>query len=430
MPEPKERLFAHPVILSFLAIIAAIEFIRMSLFLTLLPSFLTSIHFSTVALGVVMSANLLTDNLFKSGSGWLVDHKGPWPMLIAGTIGVLSGLVLIEMFHRNILMMSLGAVLLGLGASPTWPAAIAGTIRITGEEKRATMISFISVVWLAGGGAGPILMGFLIDTRLRLFLQKLHLPVIDAYRTGFVLLTAIAVLAVLIAVLGWLGWKRIPRLQPVKAGMSEGKRQKLKAVLQRLWDVKGLIPGMFFQTMSLGILFPNILRFAVNKIGITEAQYSVLLLIGGAVVVLFMIPVGHLADHWGTKGFLVAGFTMASLSLLVLVSYGNARNIWWIGALVGLSYSLIQPAWNALLAGAIPPEHRGVLMGLFMSVEGLGFGLGPLVGGFLGEVQGRIGGLTLTGLTTPFYVSSICLAIMALVYLIYPFHQYQLREEA
>jgi len=146
--------------------------------------------------------------------------------------------------------------------------------------------------------------------------------------------------------------------------------------------------------------------------------------------VLFMIPVGHLADHWGTKGFLVAGFTMASLSLLVLVSYGNARNIWWIGALVGLSYSLIQPAWNALLAGAIPPEHRGVLMGLFMSVEGLGFGLGPLVGGFLGEVQGRLGGLTLTGLTTPFYVSSICLAIMALVYLIYPFHQYQLREEA
>ncbi len=429
MPDQKQCFFAHPVILSFLAIIASVEFIRMSLFLTLLPSFLTNIHFSTVALGVVMSANLLADNLFKSGAGWLVDHKGPWPMLIAGTIGVLAGLLLIETFHRNILVMCIGAVLLGLGASPTWPATISGTIRIIGEEKRATMISFISVVWLAGGGSGPILMGFLIDTRLRMFLQKLHLPLIDAYRTGFFLLTVIAALAVVVATLGWIGWNQIPRLQPNRSGATDVKRHKLKAVLKRLWEVKGLIPGMFFQTMSLGILFPNILRFVVNKIGITEAQYSLLLLIGGAVVVAFMIPVGHLADHWGTKGFLVAGFGLASLSLLVLTQYGDRHNVWWIGALVGLSYSLIQPAWNALLAGAIPPEHRGVLMGLFMSVEGLGFGLGPLVGGFLGEVTARIGGLTLTGLTTPFYVSSVCLAIMALVYLIYPFHQYRLKEE-
>ncbi len=427
MLKQKQNVFAHPVILSFLAMISSVEFIRMSLFLTLLPSFLTNLKVSPIALGMIMSANLLADNLCKSGAGWLVDHKGPWPVLLAGSIGVLGGLVLIQMFHHSIVTLILAAILFGLGASPTWPAAISGTIRITGEEKRATMISIISVVWLTGGGAGPVLMGFLIDSDL---VQNLHLPVFNAYQTGFFLLTTVAVAAVIIAALGWFGWQRLPHLHQIKLESENKKRQKLKAVLQRLWEVKGLIPGMFFQTMSLGLLFPNILRFAVNKVGISEAQYSVLLLIGGAVVILCMIPVGRLADHWGTKGFLVSGFALASISLLGMVIFADTHNIWWIVGIVGFSYALIQPAWNALLAGAIPPEHRGVLMGLFMSVEGLGFGLGPLIGGFLGEVKGKIGGLALTGLTTPFYVSSVCLAIMALVYLIYPFHQYQLKNEA
>ncbi len=427
MLKQKQNVFAHPVILAFLALISSVEFIRMSLFLTLLPSFLTNLKMSPIALGMIMSANLLADNLCKSGAGWLVDHKGPWPVLLAGSIGVLGGLVLIQMFHQSIGALLLAAILFGLGASPTWPAAISGTIRITGEEKRATMISIISVVWLTGGGAGPVLMGFLIDSDL---VQNLHLPVFNAYQTGFFLLTAVAVAAVIIAALGWLGWQRLPHSHQIKPESGHKKRQKLKAVLQRLWEVKGLIPGMFFQTMSLGLLFPNILRFAVNKVGITEAQYSVLLLIGGAVVILCMIPVGRLADHWGTKGFLVSGFALAASSLLGMVIFADRHNIWWIVGIVGFSYALIQPAWNALLAGAIPPEHRGVLMGLFMSVEGLGFGLGPLIGGFLGEVSGKIGGLALTGLTTPFYVSSVCLAIMALVYLIYPYHQYQLKNEA
>jgi DHA1 family multidrug resistance protein-like MFS transporter len=431
VPEPKQGLLKHPVILSFLAIIASVEFIRMSLFLTLLPSFLTRLGFGTVAIGLVMSANLLTDNLFKSATGWLVDHKGPWPVLFAGSIAVFGGLLLIESFHRQLWVMTLAAVLLGLGASPTWPATIAGSIRIAGEEKRATMISFISVIWLAGGGLGPVLMGFLIDTRLRGMLQQFHLPLIDAYRTGFFLLTSIALMAIAVACLGWLGWRRIPHLQPAAGAAAPKPRRSIRGALRRLWEVKGLIPGMFFQTLSLGILIPNLLPFAVNKVGISEAQYSLVLLIGGLVVVLCMIPVGHLADHWGTKGFLVSGFTVAAASLLVLVRYGDSRNIWWMVGFVGLSYALIQPAWNALLAGAIPPEHRGVLMGLFMSVEGLGFGVGPLAGGILGQIRVNLGGFfQWSGLETPFYVSGACLTIMALVYLFYPFHQYQLKDEA
>jgi DHA1 family multidrug resistance protein-like MFS transporter len=427
VPDQKEGLFKHPVIITFLAIISSIEFIRMSLFLTFLPSFLTSLHYSTAALGMVISANLFADNLSKSAVGWLVDHKGPWPVLLCGSIATAIGVLLIMEFHQSLLLLILAAVLIGVGVAPTWPAAIAGSIQTVGEEKRATIISVISVVWLAGGGLGPVLMGFLIDSRMRKFLTKIHLPVIDAYKTGFTILAIIALLAIVICILGWFNWNRVPHIRHITAARNLlSKRERFKEVAVRLWKVGGLIPGMFFQTLSLGMLLPNLLPYATNKIGLTEAQYSILLLIGGIVVIAFMIPVGHLADHRGPRAFLVTGFLLAATSLLIMVTYGNKQNVWWIVGIVGLSYALIQPAWNALLAGSIPPAQRGVLMGLFMSVEGLGFAVGPLVGGYLGTLSSKdLGLLGGTGLVAPFYFSSFCLTLMAIVYMVYPFKHYQ-----
>lgn len=426
MPSHKRALFLHPVVLSFLAIIAAVEFIRMSLFVTFLPSFLIKLHFDTAALGIVISANILTDNLSKSIMGWLVDHKGPWPVLFVGSLAVLIGVILIIIFHQQLIMLVLAAIIIGLGVSPAWPAVISGSIQSVGEAKRGTTISLISVIWLAGGGLGPIIMGFLIDTKMWQFLSKYHLYIIDGYQTGLTIMGAIAVLAVLICLIGWFAWRKAPHIQDVAVN-KEQSNSSFKDVLFRLWKVKGLIPGMLFQTLSLGMLLPNLLPYATGKLGLTEAEYSLLLLIGGVVVILFMIPVGHLADHWGTKGFLVSGFALAATSLTFLALWGNSVNIWWMVALVGLSYALIQPSWNSLLAGVIPPKQRGVLMGLFMSVEGFGFGIGPVVGGLLGRIDGNeMQLLGKIGQATPFLVSSICLGLMALVYLFYPFHQYNI----
>jgi MFS family permease len=426
--DKKEGLFKHPVVITFLAIISSIEFIRMSLFFTFLPSFLTSLHYSTAALGLIISANLFADNLSKGAVGWLVDHKGPWPVLLSGSIAVAIGVLFIMEFHQSLLLLVLAAILIGIGVAPTWPAAISGSIQTVGEDKRATIISIISVVWMAGGGLGPVLMGFLIDSRMREFLTKIHLPVLNAYKTGFTILASVALLAIVICILGWLSWNRVPHIKNITIEREQFlKKDRMKELVAKLWGVKGLIPGMFFQTLSLGMLLPNLLPYATNKLGLSEAQYSILLLIGGIVVIAFMIPVGHLADRWGPRAFLVSGFILAAVSLFTMVTYGTGQNVWWIVGFVGLSYALIQPAWNSLLAGSIPPAQRGVLMGLFMSVEGLGFAVGPLVGGFLGTLNSReLGLLGGTGLVAPFYISSICLALMAFVYLVYPFHHYQI----
>ena len=147
----------------------------------------------------------------------------------------------------------------------------------------------------------------------------------------------------------------------------------MAAIFHHIREIWNLIPGMFFQTFALGMLLPNLFPFVIEQLQMSEMQYYLLLLAGGAVVVLCMNPVGRLIDRYDARGFLTAGFLLAGGTLFALVGYANPINIWVFVALLGLSYALIQPAWNAVLAASIPPHLRGVLMGLFMSIEGLGF---------------------------------------------------------
>ena len=51
----------------------------------------------------------------------------------------------------------------------------------------------------------------------------------------------------------------------------------------------------------------------------------------------------------------------------------------------GLGYALAVPAWNALAMDRIPPGGRGLLLGAVATVQGAGFVVGPVVGGYLWE---------------------------------------------
>jgi DHA1 family multidrug resistance protein-like MFS transporter len=332
-------------------------------------------------------------------------------------------LLLILGIYCQIYLIVIAAVLIGIGGSPTWPAAIAGAIKIKGEDKRVATISLISIVWMIGSGLGVFLVGLLIGEHSLKFVRNSALIFEQVYAKAFALLLIVAMLALLITVWGWRFGKKVDRWE---RHSFRGKQQpRLAVVFEQIKQVGSLVPGMFFQTFSLGMLLPNLLPFTVQKLGFTELQYYLLLITGGAVAVVFMNPVGRLIDRLGARFFLVGGFFLAAVTLVVMVNYGNAATIWFVVAFLGLSYALIQPAWNGILVAAIPPDQRGVLMGLFMSVEGLGFAAGPLFGGWLGGARlagwwGRLG----AGL--PFMVSAVFLVIMAIVYLVHPLPRYEL----
>ncbi|MGD8401326.1 MAG: hypothetical protein PVH64_10420, partial [Bacillota bacterium] len=85
----------------FLVVVALVEFVKMGLIMMLLPSMFVGLDYSRIMLGWVMSANLLADNLFKSATGWFVDRKGPWLVLILGCLTVGVGLCVLSLGMRR-----------------------------------------------------------------------------------------------------------------------------------------------------------------------------------------------------------------------------------------------------------------------------------------------------------------------------------------
>ncbi len=109
------------------------------------------------------------------------------------------------------------------------------------------------------------------------------------------------------------------------------------------------------------------LEWTVNAYTLT---YAVLLLTGAA-----------LGDRFGRRRMFVLGlgiFTLASAAAALAPSTGAliaARAIQGAGA------AIVTPLTLTLLSEAFPPQRRGLAIGAWSGISGLGVALGPLVGG-------------------------------------------------
>ncbi|MEX1103544.1 MAG: MFS transporter [Dehalococcoidia bacterium] len=97
---------------------------------------------------------------------------------------------------------------------------------------------------------------------------------------------------------------------------------------------------------------------------------------------------GRLADMYGTKQLYLFGLgVFMAASALVAVAPG----FWWLvlaRALQGLGGTAIPALSMATIVRTTPPEARGAPMGAIVLTVGVGFGIGPLLGGALTEWWG------------------------------------------
>jgi len=78
-------------------------------------------------------------------------------------------------------------------------------------------------------------------------------------------------------------------------------------------------------------------------------------------------------------------------------------------ALVGISYAFILPGWNTFVSHLVPKGERGAIWGFFLTLQGSGMVVGPLVSGKIWDVMGH---------EAPFIVSSLVMATLFVVHLL------------
>lgn len=384
-----KKIFTSKKEFGLILILLLMEFTRGAFFLTFLPLYAVNyLGISIAAAGLAVSAHYLVETLFKGAAGWQLDRKG-YPVLL---LGMLLGLavLLIMKYSESPVVLTFGSAAFGLAVSPVWLAVISGVAPVQLKE-RATRMGLVFAVWLLGGGGGPVIINFFISRD---------------YDLAFWLLIALWGCALLVTLF------MIP-LTERKTGGSSGFSfwKEISLLAQNQAVKKILLPGMFLQTMTGGLLLPLLPLYAQDRLGLNPNQYAVLLLAGGAAAAVSFLPMGRLADSFRLKTLLGCGFAMSAASLALFSIAREPISAYLLAALVGFSYAVVLPAWNNLLAKVISPERQATGWGVFSTIEGLGIAVGPALGGILAKTYGISAALVL---------STVLLAVMSCFYFIYP----------
>ncbi|MEO0918404.1 MAG: MFS transporter, partial [Pseudomonadota bacterium] len=129
-------------------------------------------------------------------------------------------------------------------------------------------------------------------------------------------------------------------------------------------------------------------------------QLSVALYLGMNAVLQLVI--GPLSDRYGRRPILLVSLVVMALDYLVMAVAG-AMWLLLLGRVVGGITAATQSTAAAYMADISTPEKKAENFGLIGAAFGIGFVLGPLVGGLLGEF----------GTRAPFYAAAALAALNA-----------------
>lgn len=398
---------ASPFIVEMWIIIFLVEFVKGSLLVALLPVYMQNIlGLSVTVVGFAFALQYLGDNVFRSPSGWVMERIGfRWTM--TGALVLILVAVGMIIFAKTAVMLSIACLILGIGTSPLWPCVMTGITELAGSTKSGSSgaaMGAVEMASLAGTGIGPIVVNFLMDQGGQ------------SYRVAFLVLLGCAAAVVAVALflpkrISTSGTHAIVRDMPgldapvVRPKLSplESLKRTFEQVRSTLKVSRWLYPALFLQAFAIGLMTPVVTLFAHSELHVSPNQFSLLLIAGGGITVLALIPAGKLVDRIGTTAFLNVGFLLAAVSLAMFSQIRSLPLAFCAVVLVGISYALILPAWNAFLAKQVPKGERGTVWGLFLTLQGSGMVAGPVLSGKLWDSVGH---------GVPFLASAIVMVLL------------------
>ncbi|MBO9448744.1 TCR/Tet family MFS transporter [Tropicibacter sp. R16_0] len=157
---------------------------------------------------------------------------------------------------------------------------------------------------------------------------------------------------------------------------------------------------VMIDAMGIGLIMPIMPDLIVEVQGGTLAEAAlwggVLSTVFAVMQFLFSPIIGNLSDSVGRRPVLLVSLFVMALDYLVMAVAGT---IWLllIGRIVGGITAATHATAGAYIADISEPDKKAANFGLLGAAFGMGFVLGPLIGGLLGEL----------GTRAPFYAAAI-----------------------
>ena len=136
--------------------------------------------------------------------------------------------------------------------------------------------------------------------------------------------------------------------------------------------------------LGFGIIIPNLAYYA-KDIGATPTQIAILMSVYSGMQLLFAPIWGRLSDRHGRKPAMLLGLLGNAVAL---IGFGLAKDYIWLiiaRSAAGIASAAVMPTVMAYVADVTTSKERGKGMGLMGAAMGLGFILGPAIGGIMGS---------------------------------------------
>lgn len=152
------------------------------------------------------------------------------------------------------------------------------------------------------------------------------------------------------------------------------------------------LAAVLIDAIGFGIVLPVLPTLIVELSGATLPEAT---RIGGWLAIVFALAhffagpiLGNLGDRFGRRPVILAAMLIFAADYALMAF---APTIAWLFAgrlIAGIAGAVYGPA-NAILADVTPPEKRGATFGLMGAAFGIGFIIGPAIGGLLADLGPR-----------------------------------------
>lgn len=164
---------------------------------------------------------------------------------------------------------------------------------------------------------------------------------------------------------------------------------------------------MFLVYIGFGIIIP-VLPFYAEQLGATPTVLGWLMAVYSLMQLLFAPMWGRISDRIGRKPVMIFGIIGLIISFFMMAVSTNLLMLFAARIIGGFLTSANMPTTMAYVADITTPENRGKGMGIIGAAIGLGFVLGPAIGGVFSK----------TSLSLPFYIAGISSIITLLLVII------------
>ena len=151
--------------------------------------------------------------------------------------------------------------------------------------------------------------------------------------------------------------------------------------------------ALFIDSLGIGIIIPVAPQLVMELSGLPLADAAPIagwLTLSYALMQFVFSPIlGNLSDKYGRKPILLASLAALAIDYVLI---GLAPTLAWlfVGRIIaGIAGATFATA-NAVVADIIPPEKRAKYFGFNGAAWGMGFVIGPVIGGLLGQYGPRV----------------------------------------